>query len=232
MLRFTVAALLVLAPSVCFGQGGDFQQLLAGKEQPSSLALQDLTTDWRRITIARADGGMGGLGDMMSQLIQAGMMSDMGKGKGKPEDAMGAMMAMSMLGGLFGGGSSQEPVYYTRGATVAVGGEVFLIAYRYKKPEVNFMQMMMESQAAGGKEPDFTKMSEGAKLTPESRLNLTLVNVKSIGSLGDIRPFDMNQEIAESAKAGGGLMDLLATKSTATPVKPAPKAAPAKPATK
>ena len=102
------------------------------------------------------------------------------------------------------------------------------MAYRYKKPTMNFMQMAMESAANGGKEPDLSKMAGEGKMTGDSLLTLTLVNVKTIGTISDIRAFDLARELAEGQQ-GGGLMDLIAAsmKEEAEKPKPAPRPAPA-----
>ncbi len=42
------------------------------------------------------------------------------------------------------------------------------------------------------------------KLTPDTPLSLSLLNLRTSGSLTDIRPFDLNQEIADSGGAPGG----------------------------
>src|SRR5204863_3517397 len=130
--------------------------------------------------------------------------------KGK-DDPAAAMVGLSFMSALFGGGGGdgQQPVYYTKGQAVTVGGQTFLVAYRYQKPATNIMQLAAEAEKSG-KEPDPTQLAGGGKMTPESPLSLCLLNVQRIAALQNIRPFDLNQEIAESAQAGGGLMDLIA----------------------
>lgn len=224
MLRLAGIAILLAFVAPALGQGMDFQQLLSGKEFPHNLKLKELNADWRHLSIGTTEAGKGGLSDSLGPLVQAGMMSDMGKGKGKG-DAAATMLGMSMLSGLFGGGESKQPVYYTKGQTVTVGSETFLVAYRYQKPELNLLQMAMQADK-GGKEPDFSKIGAEGKLTPDSPLTIALINVKTISTLNNIRPFNLDQEIAESAQ-GGGLMDLIAqeaareasgTKQTPRPV--------------
>lgn len=77
------------------------------------------------------------------------------------------------------------------------------------------MQLIMESSQNEGKEPDFSKLAGGAKLTPDSALTLSLFNVKTITTMSGIRAFDMNHEIADSAKGPGGLIEMLATQKIA-----------------
>jgi hypothetical protein len=99
------------------------------------------------------------------------------------------------------------------------------------------MQLAAEAEKSG-KDPDPAQLAGEGKLTPESSLSLCLLNVQRIAALQNIRPFDLNQEIAESAQAGGGLMDLIAkeaakeTKATPAPAPVVRTPAPKKPAAK
>jgi hypothetical protein len=216
------AALVLTLSAPAFAQGTDFQQLFSGKDFPQTLKLKELNSDWRRVNIGIAGASKGGLMDMLGPLIQAGMAADSGKGKGK-DDPAAAMIGMSLFSSLFGGGETKEPIYYTKGQTVAVGSETFLLAYHFQKPETNFMQLAADAEKSG-KDPDMTKLADEGKLNPESDLMISLVNVKSITTLNSIHPFDMAQEIADSAKGGGGLMDLIAqqqAKESQAPAKPA-----------
>lgn len=225
MKHLAVVGLFLALASPALGQSTDFQQLLSGKEFPLNLKFADLNSDWRRLSIAAVDAPKGGMGDMLSQLMQMGMMSEMGKNKGK-DDPAAAMLGMSLLGGLFGGGGeSKPPVYYTKGQTATVGGETFLVAYRYQKPAMNLMQVAMQAEK-NGQDPNVTGMAAAGKLSPDSALQISLINMRSIASLSDIRPFDMNQEIAESAQAGGGLMDLIAQQKAKELQEPKPMARP------
>lgn len=212
MRRWAFCAAFMTLAMPAFGQSMDFQQLISGKEVPLHLKLKDLNGDWRRMGIGGLDRQKGGMGDLMSQIMPMAMMGEMsgkGKGKGNNADAAGAAFGMALMSSLFGGGGGDgEPVYYTKGQTVTVGSVSFLVAYRWKKREANWMQMAMEAGKNGGKEPDMSQLA-GDKLSGESDLSLTLVNLKKIGDLSDIRPFDLDKEIEESGK-GGGLMDLIA----------------------
>src|SRR5947209_15015361 len=217
MKRLAAVALLLTFSAPAWAEGIDFQQLFSGKEVPHTIKLKELDGDWRRVSIGIAGAAKGGLSDMLGPLMQAGMMSDGDKSKGK-NDPAAAMLGLSFFSSLFGGGESKEPVYYTKGQTVTVGSESFLLAYRFEKPEMNLMQLAAESEKSG-KDPDFSKVASDNKLTPETALTISLVNVKSITTLNSIRPFDMAQEIADSAKGGGGLMDLIAQEQAKEPAK-------------
>jgi hypothetical protein len=231
-MRVPAALALILAVTApALGQTTDFQQVLSGKQWPQTLKLKELDGDWRHVTISAAEGAKGGLGDMMSQLMPLMMMGDKNKGK---DDPAAAMLGLSFISALFGGGGGEgpEPVYYTKGQAVTVGGQTFLIAYRYQKPAVNFMQVAADAEK-NGKQPDPGQLAEEGKMTPESSLSLCLLNVQRIGALHNIRPFDMNQEIAESAQAGGGLMEMMAKEAAKdNQAKPAPAPAASQPGAK
>ncbi len=199
------AALVILAVPARAQEG--LEALFTGKDFPPTLKLRDLNGSWRRFTVTTTDN-QGSGNDMMSQLMQIGMMSD--AGKGGASDAIPTMAAMSLFGA-----AGKEPVYYTTGRTITLGGDTFLVAYRYKAPQVNFMQLAMESEKSGGKAPDFAKLSEGLRMTPESAVSLSLVNIRAISSLNGLRPFDLDQEIAEDARSGGGMLDALANQKGA-----------------
>ena len=207
-------ALLALAVlgGPALSQGSSLQDVVSGKDTPLTLHMKDLNSDWKRMTLSVAGSG-GGMSDMLSQLMQMGMMSGGNKGGGA-DAAMGMAFMSSMFGG--GGGGGSQPVYYTKGQTSSLGGETFLIAYKYDKPEVNFMQLIMESQQNGGKEPDFAKLSAAGKMTADLTLSLSLINVKTIGTMGGIRAFDLNQELADAQKGPGGLFDLMAARKDTT----------------
>jgi hypothetical protein len=65
-------------------------------------------------------------------------------------------------------GGSFAATYYTKGETVTIGSETYIVAYSL-----------------------FTLVD---KVTPDLPLTLSLLNVKTIGSLSNIRPFDVFKE--------------------------------------
>lgn len=223
-MRFLLFCATLAAAIPAMGQGTDFQQILSGKDLPHVLKLKDLSAEWRHVTISSSDA-KSGAGDSMKQLMQLGMMGQAGKDKGA-NDAAGAAAAASLLGGLFGGGDDKAPVYYTQGKTASVGTETFLVAYRLDVKAPNLMELIAQSQKDGGKEPDFAKLAGASKPTPDTPVTLTLINVKSIGTMSDIRPFDLTKELADAGK-GGGLMDLMGLASQKAPKPDVPAAEPA-----
>jgi len=78
-------------------------------------------------------------------------------------------------------------VMYTKGDTVAAGGEVYLIAYN-RPPQPQPTEEQMQRREAAKPVP----------LTADSELTLCLLNIRTMGSLLDIRPFDLQQELAEN----------------------------------
>lgn len=78
-------------------------------------------------------------------------------------------------------------VYYTQGRTADCAGETYLIAYaRQRKP-------LDPRVFENGEPPKFEP------LTPDTPLTLSLLNVRTCGSLLDIRQFDLNTELAVNA---------------------------------
>jgi hypothetical protein len=65
-------------------------------------------------------------------------------------------------------GGSFAATYYTKGQTVTIGSETYIVAY--------------------------SLLSVADKVTPELPLNLSLLNLKTIGSLTNIRPFEVAKE--------------------------------------
>jgi hypothetical protein len=65
-------------------------------------------------------------------------------------------------------GGSFAATYYTKGQTITVGTETYIVAYSL-----------------------FTLVD---KVTPEIPLSLSLLNIKTVGSFSNIRPFDVGKE--------------------------------------
>lgn len=215
--------------AAAFGQAADFQQLISGTAVPHSLKLKDLDPTWRSITVATTDQAGSSYSDMMSKLMQIGMMRGGGGGAE-------SMAGMAMLGGMFGGsGGGASTLSFTKGQTVSVAGETFLVTYKLAKTGPDMMDLIMES-ASSGKEPDMEAMLKGSAVTGEALVGLTLVNVKSITSLGSLRPFDLPQALAEANKGNDMLKAMGAarhmTEETATPAAPEPVKTAPKPTTK
>jgi hypothetical protein len=151
--------------------------VLTGSAAPVSLKLKELTPEWRRINVTgEAMLGMGGIVSSMMQTV-------------------GTML-----------GSAGSEAIYTRGATLRIGGEQFLVGYRLTGAGIDLGGLMsMGAAAAGGKGGGPPKI-ERKPVTAESDLSLVLINVRSIATLTDIRPFDL----AEATKpASPGLLDLI-----------------------
>jgi prepilin-type processing-associated H-X9-DG protein len=91
-------------------------------------------------------------------------------------------MYAQIMGGSGGG------VYYTKGETVVLDGLTFIIAYQHLTKPVDTTALFR-----GGTPP------ETEPLTPESPLALALIQLRTAGTLGDIRPFNLDEEIAEQA---------------------------------
>jgi hypothetical protein len=109
-------------------------------------------------------------------------------------------VSVSVTGGGGTSGSSQNNIadlsgsklYLTKGQTVSAHRQVYLVAYRMPGSGLDFPALI---QALATKTaPQVTT------LTPETELPLSLLDVRNMGSLDDIRAFNLQREIAESEK--------------------------------
>lgn len=89
------------------------------------------------------------------------------------------------------GGTPSAADFFTRGQTVKLDTETFLIAYTLKSQTPISALMKIKPQ---DKEP--TKPPVG--MTPDTELTLTLLNLRSINTIRDIRPFNIEEEIARA----------------------------------
>jgi len=81
-------------------------------------------------------------------------------------------------------------VMYTKGETVTAAGEVYLLAYNYSPQAMASPEQMQRGEA-----PKMVPM------TADSEITLCLLNIRTMGSLLDIHPFDLKQEIAAGPNA-------------------------------
>jgi hypothetical protein len=112
--------------------------------------------------------------------------------------------------GTFGASS----VYVTRGQTVSAGGQIYLVAYHLPNTGLD-LNGLLQAVAIG-------KPPQPAVLTPETVLPLALLDLRTVGSLNDVRVFDLKAEIAESeatARRVGLLFKALAAQQKQQPKK-------------
>jgi len=85
-------------------------------------------------------------------------------------------------------------VMYTHGETVVIAGETYLFAYaRPSKP-------LLLPGRGNREEAQPVLLS----LTPDTEVFLTLLNIRSMGNLLDIHPFDLKRELARDSKLPSG----------------------------
>jgi hypothetical protein len=124
------------------------------------------------------------------------------------------------LTGAMGGGRN----YVTRGQTVSIGDRSYLVAYHLPAGGLDLATLL---QAVISKSPP-----TAAVLSEESSLQLSLLELKNLATLDDIRPFDMSLEIRESENVAKMVANALKTESGKPASSPAtpPKGEPSKPA--
>ena len=79
--------------------------------------------------------------------------------------------------------------YFSRGETVSIGGETYLIAYSTKTQQV--LPEIFAKNAA----------PTPVKVTPDMQLELSLLNIRTTGSFTNIRPFVLAEELAANEAA-------------------------------
>lgn len=107
-----------------------------------------------------------------------------------PTDVSGTGNWLQMYYASMSGASM--PGFFTQGKTVAISGETYLVAYKVETQVVDVATMMRG--ATNGNSPTHPKV-----VTPETPLLLALLNVRSLGNLVDIRPFDAARDIQAEA---------------------------------
>jgi hypothetical protein len=149
----------------------DFQDLISGKEAPLTKQLKDLNDSWREIAIS----GQYEMADFMKSWTN-----------------------------LFGA-DIYNNIYYTQGKIVKVNDETYIIAYRLATSgeplNINSLLENVMGSTAGLTGGDCASIVSPEKITPETTIALSLLNLKTIGSLNNVRPFDLETDLAMLEKA-------------------------------
>ena len=112
-------------------------------------------------------------------------------------------------------------LYVTKGNTASAAGRHYLLAYHLPGNSADFGMLV---RALATKTPP-----TAAALTPDTVLPLALLDLQSIGTIDDVRPFDLQSEIADYERAVRTWTDLFkaqggtASTNQPAPAKPAPE---------
>ena len=101
--------------------------------------------------------------------------------------ASGNIQELMVMGLVYGAGGG---AYYTKGQMTSLAGETYIMAYRVQPKALDFAGLTGANR----------RPLKPEALTPETTLSFSLLNIRTIGSLEDIRPFNLEQELAASAK--------------------------------
>ncbi len=82
---------------------------------------------------------------------------------------------------------------FTKGEEVTLGSETFIVAYR---PRVKLPSMTAISSSALD-----AHAFDSMKLTDNTVMSLSLINLRTTGAISDIRPFDRNEFLAQNEEA-------------------------------
>ena len=80
---------------------------------------------------------------------------------------------------------SAQLTYYTKGETLTLGGEVYLVTYHQKNTEDYIARL--KSGSSDSPPP--------VKMTPDTELLLSLLNLKLVGGLNDIQSFSLQEAL-------------------------------------
>jgi hypothetical protein len=173
-----IAILALTAPAL--GQPvSDLGALLSGKTHPLSMKLKELDTDWRRITVQGSANVTGNVSVNVSGNTYSSSANNASSASHSQNNIVGAL--------------PNSRGYVTKGQTVVANGRTYLLAYHLPAFGLDFGALL---QALAAKTPPTS-----AALNPETVLPLSLLDLQTIGSLDDVRVFDLQAEIAESEKA-------------------------------
>lgn len=99
-----------------------------------------------------------------------------------------ASSVQRMYAAMMGTASGSGGALYTKGDTVTAEGETYLIAYRVQTKPIDLQAM---ARVRMGQQP-----IEPERPTPESALALALLHLRTAGSITEIRPFNLEAELA------------------------------------
>lgn len=165
MRLLVVGGLLLALAFPVSGQNLDFSQLLSGKETPPTLKLNELTSEWRSLTVT------------MARPLDLPPKSD------------------SLQPQLSKGNENAPILGYTRGLTCSLNGITYLVVYCPESKGLNLEAMMALTDQKMNNKPgaDKTRAPESfeavldlisPKLTADTRLAVTLVDIKKIAQNG------------------------------------------------
>jgi hypothetical protein len=168
-MRKITLALAVVTSMLTYSQkclANDFQELISGKQAPLTKQLKDLDDSWRQIAIS----GQYEMADLMKSWT-------------------------SLFGADF-----YNNIYYTQGETVKVNQENYIVAYRLASSgePMNIFSMFenVMGTMGGMTGGDCAALVPPKSITSETTISLSLLNLKTIGSLNNVRPFDLETDLA------------------------------------
>lgn len=152
---------------------GDIQNVTSGKAMPLTLKLKDLGGNWRQLTISSEIDTDKKIGSELNNTLN----------RTDPDAEMQTLVSLLASG---------PGVYFTQGQTVTTGNDSFLVAYHAQFDPQEFKAMFKEQ----GKDitPDeVTQLLED--YLRERTLDLSLLNLRQVGSMSNIRPFNFQAQV-------------------------------------
>ncbi len=97
----------------------------------------------------------------------------------------------------------KNPLLFTRGQTLELGGDLYLVAYQQRSSPILDNVAMVQQMMERGQEQEQSTSDplEALRLAPETEVTLQLLNVHVMGHMKDISVFNMQVTNAELDKA-------------------------------
>jgi hypothetical protein len=105
----------------------------------------------------------------------------------------------------FLGGGASANVYFTKGETTSFAGATYLIAYQIQKKAPDIARLIRSG-------PSTTPKPE--KLTPVTTLTLSLVNLRNVNTLNEMRIFDLQAELAQAQQTTSAMESAIETEES------------------
>jgi hypothetical protein len=146
-------------------------QMMPALSSPATLRMKGLTNAWRRVVITESANRSNPYGMNFGGPMFQDILADLGIG-----------------------------VYFTKWHSIEIGGETYLIAYRIDHNLTQGEVQAAIQQIYGGHHGVEDALPDGPRrFAPETPLRLSLLNLRTVGSLVDIQPFDAKRTLMQPA---------------------------------
>ena len=149
------------------------ENVLVGRNVPLTVKFRDMDDGWRQLTI--------------SSLVETDRQNEAAT---RPEGPVTQDKDLQTMVRVLG---AAPGVYYTQGQTVTTGADSFLVAYRVRFDEAEFKALFDPADKPPTRDEVLQTMDDYLR---DQTLELSLVNLRLVGSMNSIRPFSLDRQAA------------------------------------